>query len=79
MHDCLQTRDSESSCKFMCINALKTQTDTSLTILLLMYPNLLLEFGPVVPRSDFQESEIPINVCKSVYDGGSRRISAKAG
>ena len=53
--------------------------ETLLTILLLMYPNLLLEFGPVVPRSDFQESEIPINICKGVDDGGSRPISVKVG
>ena len=42
-----------------------------LTILLLMDPNFLLEFIPVIPRSDFQEPEIPINICEGVYDGGS--------
>ena len=44
-----------------------------LTILLLINPNFILEFIPVVPRSNFQEPEISISIRESVYDGGSRR------
>lgn len=72
MHDCLQTRDGESSCNTSWINISRTRT-SPLTILLLMDPNFLLEFIPVVPRSDFQESKIPINIREGVHDGGSRR------
>ena len=42
-----------------------------------MDPNFILEFIPVVPRSDFQEPEIPINIREGVYDGGSRRFFLK--
>ena len=54
-----------------------------LTILLLMDPNFLLVFIPVVAKLYFQELEIPINICEDIYDEGSMRnlikINGKTG